>query len=115
MKTQLRIAVCLMLLVFPGMVTGHPMGNFSINHHSRIQVSANTISVTTILDFAEIATFQMVPDPRKAAELAGDWASRLHLQMGGRMLPLTLRSVRSEIDPAPAGLPTLRVQLELIS
>jgi hypothetical protein len=115
MKTRLRITVFLTLLVLPQMVTGHPMGNFSINHHSRIRVSTGAISITTILDFAEIATFQMVPDPRRASEHAEEWASRLHLQAGGRTLPLKLRSVRSDINPAPAGLPTLRVQLELES
>jgi nickel/cobalt exporter len=64
MKTALRIALLLKLVLLPGLLSAHPMGNFSINHHSTIHVSSGVISVTTVLDFAEIATFQMFPDPR---------------------------------------------------
>jgi hypothetical protein len=88
------------------------MGNFSISHHSRIHVYSRSISITTIFDFAEIATFQTFPDPRKAAEHAAEWVSHLHLQMDGRLLPLQLQRVHSEIVPVSSGLPTLRVQLE---
>jgi hypothetical protein len=91
------------------------MGNFSVSHHSKIHVSSSSISITTIFDFAEIATFQMFPDPRRAAGHAAEWVSHLHLQMGGRMLLLQLQAVRSEIVPAPTGLPTLRVQLETLA
>jgi nickel/cobalt exporter len=102
----------LTLLVLPGALAAHPMGNFSISHHSTIHVSSASISIKTIFDFAEIAAFQMFPDPRKAAEHAAEWVSHLHLQAGGRTLPLQLQKVRSEIIPASSGLPTLRVQLE---
>jgi len=112
MKTRLRIALMLTLLALPGLTSAHPMGNFSINHHSRIHISSAAISITTIFDFAEIATFQLFPDPRKAPEAAGEWVSRLLLQAGGRRLPLQLENVHSEIVPAPTGLPTLKVTVE---
>ena len=112
MKTALRIALLLNMVVLPGLLSAHPMGNFSINHHSTIHISPHVISVTTILDFAEIATFQMFPDPRKAADYANDWAAHLHLRANGKSLPLQVQGIRSEIVPAPAGLPTLRVRLQ---
>src|SRR5262245_34866961 len=115
MKTALRFAFLLNLLIMPGLLSAHPMGNFSINHHSTIHISPDVISVTTILDFAEIATFQMFPDPRKAADHANDWAAHLHLRANGKSLPLQVQSIRSEIVPAPAGLPTLRVHVQLIA
>src|SRR5438045_3341306 len=43
--------------------------------------------ITTIFDFAEIATSQIFPDPRKAAEHAAGWVSHFHLHAGGRTLP----------------------------
>src|SRR5262249_9947431 len=106
MKTGLGIAFLLKLAIVPGLLSAHPMGNFSINHHSTIHVSPDVISVTTVLDFAEIATFQMFPDPRKAGDNANDWVSHLRLRAGGENLLLQLQDVRSEIVPAPAGLPT---------
>src|SRR5262245_10337582 len=113
MKTALCIALLLNLIILPGLLSAHPMGNFSINHHSTIHISPDVISVTTILDFAEIATFQMFPDPRQAADHANDWAAHLHLRANGKSVPLQLQSIRSEIVPAPAGLPTLRVRLQM--
>src|SRR5262245_7979063 len=115
MKTALRIAFLLNLVTLPEVVSAHPMGNFSINHHSTIHISPEVISVTTILDFAEIATFQMFPDPRKAADHANDWVAHLHLRANGKNLPVQLQGIRSEIVPAPAGLPTLRVRLQTMA
>ena len=109
---RLRTALVLKLLMAPAILSAHPMGNFSISHHSRVHVSSRSVSITTIFDFAEIATFQMFPDPRKAAEHAGEWVANLHLQAGGRMLPLQLQIVRADIIPAVSGLPTLRVVLQ---
>ncbi len=109
---KLQLALLLGLFISAPDLSAHPMGNFSINHHSTLQVSAKSISIRTVFDFAEIATFQMFPDPRKASDHAGEWISHLHLQTGGRTLPLQLKNVRTEIIPASTGLPTLRVQLD---
>src|SRR5262245_66309486 len=115
MKTALYIAFLLNLVTLPELLSAHPMGNFSINHHSTIQISPEVISVTTILDFAEIATFQMFPDPRKAGDHANDWVAHLHLRANGKNLSLQLENIRSEIVPALAGLPTLRVRLRAMA
>jgi hypothetical protein len=57
---KLRIAFLLGLhIVAPSIVFGHPMGNFSISHHSTVHNSSHSLSVATIFDFAEIATFQI--------------------------------------------------------
>jgi nickel/cobalt transporter (NicO) family protein len=109
---KLRVALLLKLLIAPAFLSAHPMGNFSISHHSAIHVSSSSIVITTIFDFAEVATFQAFPDPRKAADHANEWLTHLHLQAGGRTLPLQLQDVRTEIVPASTGLPTLRVQLQ---
>src|SRR5262245_42882150 len=113
MKTALRIALLLKLVLLQALLSAHPMVNFSINHHSTIHASSCIISVRTVLDFAEIATFQMFPDPRKAADHANDFVSHLHLRAEGKSLSLKLQNARSEIVPAPAGLPTLRVYLQM--
>jgi len=105
MKNVLRIGLLLKLVIMPGLLAAHSMGNFSISHHSTIHVSSDVISVSTILDFAEIATFQMFPDPRKASDHAAEWDAHLHLRADGRSLPLQVQDIRSELVPAATGLP----------
>ena len=36
----------------------HPLGNFTINHFSRVQVSGDRVRVHEVLDYAEIPAFQ---------------------------------------------------------
>lgn len=112
MKNGFKIALLLKLVLLPAVAAAHPMGNFSINHHSTVRVSPGSVSISSILDFAEISTFELFPDPRLATQHAGEWISRLDLRVGGKSLPLKLKDVRSEIITAPTGLPTLRVFLQ---
>src|SRR5271165_5318635 len=36
----------------------HPMGNFSVNHYSRIDLQADHVSLEYIIDLAEIPAYQ---------------------------------------------------------
>ena len=36
----------------------HPLGNFTINHYSRLEISATELRIFFVLDVAEIPTFQ---------------------------------------------------------
>jgi hypothetical protein len=46
------------LLAVADSASAHPLGNFSINHLSRVSVSADHVDVHYILDQAEIPTVQ---------------------------------------------------------
>src|SRR5262245_4183600 len=107
MRLRILTALAVLLLV-PLVGSAHPMGNFSINHHSTIHVSSHTITVRYILDFAEIPTYQMLPTahPEK-------WAEGLRLELDGVPLPLRLTDVRSQTTPGAGGLPTFRVEMDL--
>src|SRR4051794_37038741 len=55
----LLLAVAGALLGAPSVpVSAHPLGNFTINHYSRIELSAGRITLRYVLDMAEIPTFQ---------------------------------------------------------
>lgn len=41
----------------PTKALAHPMGNFSINHYSKIEVEENIIRLRYIIDMAEIPSF----------------------------------------------------------
>src|SRR5271167_1567218 len=49
----------LFLLIF-GSATcfAHPMGNFSINHYSKITIGQNSVEIIYLVDMAEIPTYQ---------------------------------------------------------
>jgi ABC-type nickel/cobalt efflux system permease component RcnA len=111
----------LVLLSMAAVAFAHPMGNFSINHYSKIIPGARAIEVDYIIDMAEIPTFQemqesgvvpkaddpsLVPYLQRQSELL---KGGLNLLVGGR--PLILRTLsRQAIFPAGAGgLPTMKM------
>lgn len=99
----------------------HPMGNFSINHYSKIISGAHAIEVDYIIDMAEIPTFQQMQESAVVPK-ADDPSLVPYLQRESEALkqglslladgkPLTLRTVsRQAIFPAGAGgLPTMKM------
>ncbi len=52
------IAGCLLVLVVPAATLAHPLGNFTINHYSRLRVAQDRITVDQVFDLAEIPALQ---------------------------------------------------------
>src|SRR5437868_2954105 len=53
--------LALFVIVFIACVTvlsAHPLGNFSVNQYSRLEVGRSQIKLREVLDMAEIPTFQ---------------------------------------------------------
>ena len=101
----------------------HPLGNFTINHYDRIEVSATGIEVYRILDMAEIPTFQerqridtngdgTVADGETeawAAAKADDLKTNLHLVVNGAETKLGNVSHGLTYPPGQGGLLLLRL------
>jgi ABC-type nickel/cobalt efflux system permease component RcnA len=118
----LTIAMALSAAVaIPRAANAHPMGNFSINHYTKIVAGTREVELDYIIDMAEIPTFQemkesaLVPkagDPGLAPYLAAQ-ADRLKkgLALDAAGQPLQLECVlRQAIFPAGAGgLPTMKM------
>src|SRR5207248_5695717 len=51
-------AVLTLALLAPLAAKAHPLGNFTINRYSELDVSGNRLYVLYVLDMAEIPTFQ---------------------------------------------------------
>ena len=76
-RRSLFIAVALLALLGmfaalrPQTASAHPLGNFTINRYSRVEIGAQDIGVRYVLDMAEIPTFQeMKAIPRREAPTA---------------------------------------------
>ncbi len=105
------------VLLAPATATGHPLGNFTINHYSRVQPSGDRVYVLYVLDMAEIPTFrerQTMGSPREyAAATARRIARELELAVDGERLPLTPVEQAIALPPGVGGLKTLRFQVVL--
>jgi nickel/cobalt exporter len=121
-----RLAVVLVaalaLLALPAPAQAHPLGNFTVNRYSLLQLDRGTVHVTFVLDIAEIPTFQALgSDPGQAdadrylAEHAAGWASRLHLTVNGRPVALTpdVAAGAAALRQGQGGLEILRVQVPM--
>ena len=107
MKRLLVICVLLGALGAPGSALAHPLGNFTVNRHTTIELSGGRIYVQYSVDLAEIPTFQLGKQVRRAA-FAREAASKLDLQLDGRRAPLRLLERRVAMRPGAGGLQTLR-------
>jgi len=77
----------------PGTASAHPLGNFTVNRFSRVEVSGHRLYVRYVLDLAEIPTFQA----RQAGEIdAAAYARRI------------ASGTRVTVDGKPARLVPLR-------
>ena len=56
------------LVVLPGLVAAHPLGNFTINHYAEVRVEPERVLLDVVIDQAEIPTFQA----RQAFDTDGD-------------------------------------------
>jgi ABC-type nickel/cobalt efflux system permease component RcnA len=99
----------------------HPMGNFSVNHYSKISLSGKGIEVRYIIDLAEIPAYQLIQqdnivadatDPRVATFLLAkgeEMGHGLSLLLDGNPLPLHLISKDIIFPPGAGGLPTMKM------
>jgi nickel/cobalt exporter len=109
------------VFLIPRVGWSHPMGNFSINHFSALEIHPTVLRLSYVIDMAEIPTFQEMQahdliaqpeDPRvvvyrerKAQELQPG----LILQLDGQPLPLAVYSSALTFPPGAGDLPTLRL------
>jgi nickel/cobalt exporter len=107
----------------------HPLGNFTINHYSRLEFAHETVRIIYVLDLAEIPTFQQMDrldadgdaklsDAEAAAYLDAELPALLeglHLEVGERALPLRVLSRSAAFVPGQGGLPTLRIKANLLA
>jgi ABC-type nickel/cobalt efflux system permease component RcnA len=111
----------LVLLSMSFAAFAHPMGNFSINHYSKIIPGTQTIQVDYIIDMAEIPTFQQmqesaavpkVGDPsllpflRHESEILN---SGITLRFDGQRLALRTVSRQVIFPTGAGGLPTMKL------
>ncbi|HEY2888853.1 MAG TPA: hypothetical protein VGJ17_09570 [Candidatus Limnocylindrales bacterium] len=115
-----------LVLVVPGLVLAHPLGNFTVNHYAGIRVEPARIVVDLVIDEAEIPTFQdrlridtdgdgVISDVESNVERIAA-CPRLEpditLMADGRRLGVTVLEAGLSFPPGTAGLSTMRLVCE---
>jgi len=105
----------------------HPLGNFSVNQFSRVEVEKSEIKVRSILDLAEIPTLQLKGEidadkdgvysqselDAYAENITAQHISNLHLSINGNEIPLAESSKKISIRDGEGNMPLLRVEWNL--
>lgn len=99
--------------------SAHPLGNFTINHLTKVGVDGNELTLKYVLDIAEIPTFQIMRErgidgAQRAARLAR-WSTDeitlveagLQLASDGAPLRIQAGTPHAMTRPGAGGLPTL--------
>jgi ABC-type nickel/cobalt efflux system permease component RcnA len=111
MKKLLVAAAVLAALAAPAAATAHPLGNFTINRFSRLEVSGPRLYVLYVLDMAEIPTFQAGRiDPQAYARRI---AAGAELRVNGRRIRLLPLRTALAHPPGAGGLRTTRLEVLL--
>jgi ABC-type nickel/cobalt efflux system permease component RcnA len=110
-KRVVAFVALLAALIVPSVAAAHPLGNFTVNRFSRIEVSGPRIYVVYVLDLAEIPTFQ-------AGKIdAGLYARRLargaELSVNGHRGHLLPGATALAHPPGAGGLRTTRLEVVL--
>jgi len=101
-------------LAGPAAAQAHPLGNFTVNRYSGVELSGNRVYVKYVLDMAEIPAFQerqKITDERVyESDLSRRIGRGLNLRVDGRPLALKPLDHALAFPPGAAGLRTLRFE-----
>ena len=96
----------------------HPLGNFTINHYSRVELVGDQARVLYVLDLAEIPTFQEKQRIADDSTYLGRQVERLSqnvfLTVDGKPLPLKMTDHSVQFLPGQGGLQTERLEVSLV-
>jgi len=121
------LALAVLALLQPAAAEAHPLGNFTINRYSRLDLYSDAVRILYILDMAEIPAFQEVPqidtngdgDFSQSENLtylapkSKEIAAHLGLTIDGSRYSLAVLSTTVGYPEGQAGLRTLRLTLVL--
>ena len=111
MKRAIALLAVFAALAAPAAASAHPLGNFTINRFSRVQVADHRAYVLYVLDMAEIPTYQA--GRIDARSYANHIASGARLRLDGRRARLTPVATALAHPKGAGGLHTTRLEVLL--
>jgi nickel/cobalt transporter (NicO) family protein len=105
------VLAALAALAAPASAAAHPLGNFTVNRFSRVQVSGPHLYVRYVLDLAEIPTFQAGRIDSRA--YSREIARNAHVSVDGKTAALTPVRTHLAHPRGAGGLKTTRLEVVL--
>ncbi len=123
------IGLIILVTAFAVSLSAHPLGNFSVNQFSRVEVEKSQIKVRSILDIAEIPTLQLKGEidtdkdgtysqselDAYIAKITPAHLENLLLTVDGNKIPLAGESKKINIHEGEGGLPLIRIEWNLLA
>jgi ABC-type nickel/cobalt efflux system permease component RcnA len=128
----MRVKFCLISAIFvfalASSLAAHPLGNFSVNQYSRVEVERAKIKLRLVLDMAEIPTFQesqtidadrdnVLSDAELNAyqeKISPAYFANLLLSVDGNAIELRPTEMNISLPQGAGNLPTLRLEWNLL-
>jgi nickel/cobalt exporter len=128
MRKQIYLFIAVLIGAFGGLATAHPLGNFSVNQFSQIEVEKSQVKLRSVLDMAEIPTFQesQTIDADKdgalsqmeldayAEKISPDYIANLQISADGQLLKLRSNARNITLEEGSGNLPILKIKWDLI-
>ncbi|MGI9106817.1 MAG: nickel/cobalt transporter [Pyrinomonadaceae bacterium] len=126
-RANVSLLLAVMLTVgLAGAAIAHPLGNFTINHFSRIEIGDEQIRVRYVVDMAEIPTLQELQTMNESADgsptnaelnaylerIVPQYAAGLRVTVDGKLIPLQPATKMISTPTGDGGLPNLRVECD---
>lgn len=122
------IAALIFALAFTFSIAAHPLGNFSVNNYSRLEIEKSQVRLLCVLDLAEIPTFQESQqiDANKNGDLETDelnrylekitpqYAANLKLFIDNQPLQIQTQAKNISLQTGSGNLPTLRIEWDFV-
>ncbi len=124
MRKKFILVTSVLVIAFATFASAHPLGNFSVNQYSRLEVGKSEISIRQVIDMAEIPTFQETPaiDTDKdgklsqaelnnfAVTLTPNYLANLTLRLDEQSIPLRETMTSISLRQGAGGLQTLEIK-----
>jgi nickel/cobalt transporter (NicO) family protein len=107
MRRLVALALVLGSLMAASDAMAHPLGNFTTNRYSELDVSGDRVFLVYVVDLAEIPSFQL---RGRVPELAAALPARLRLTANGDRLPLRVLRSKVTFPEGAGGLRTTRLE-----
>ncbi len=128
MHKRIRLFILILIFAFAGIVEAHPLGNFSINQFSQIEIEKSQIKLRSVLDMAEIPTFQesQTIDADKdgalsqaeldayAEKISPAYIANLQTTVDGQSITLRPTGKSIALEEGSGNLPILKIKWDLI-
>lgn len=129
MRKRNFIFSLLVLTVLEVAAFAHPLGNFSVNQYSRLEVGKAEIKIRQVLDLAEIPTFQLKSDidtdkdgvfsqtelDEFGQKISSGYIANLFLSINGQQIEIRETGRQVKVETGAGNLETLKIMWDLFA